>query len=399
MKLIDNIKSKCIDMKVFQSKSLDVNNITIGDPSLKYKLSKQIGVGSFSIVYYATDNQMNEFAVKQIPLSKFAKMKLNILTRELNISLQMNHHNIVKAHEIFKTDINWYIVSEYCNFGTLADLKANLDEVSNIDKEKLCKYYLKQLMKALEYLNKNNIVHRDLKPKNILLTKDRKNNNAVTVKLADFGLARYFDVKPGVMSGNEFMTSTYCGTPLYMAPEILIDSKCNLKADLWSFGVIMYELLYGYAPYDYPKTIPDLQELIKSKSIEFKKIYSKECIDLLQKLLQVDPKARIEWSDFFDHKWFKSKEQQPEIRTDDVFKFDEDIELEDEIQKNMTSDYFNNDVDSNLSNSSDDFVIITDSIKLEEICNVPVRRETYTGSVIKILSDSISYIWGQAKSY
>jgi len=124
-----------------------------------------------------------------------------------------------------------------------------------------------------------------------------KSHNLI-IKVADFGLARN-------QRENDNMLNTICGSPLYMAPELLINEQYNSKVDLWSYGIIMYEMLFGEYPV-FASTIQQLKKHIKQKSIDFhlNKNFTPECFDLLTKLLEKDQDARISWENFFDHEWF-----------------------------------------------------------------------------------------------
>lgn len=115
MKYSNNI----IIINIFYNYNINNENV----PIIKYKLCKNpIGKGAFSTVYYATDVHMQEYAIKRIIISKLEQSRLSKFLLELDISVKINHENIVKCYEIFKTSIHWYIVSEYCNYGTFVDL-------------------------------------------------------------------------------------------------------------------------------------------------------------------------------------------------------------------------------------------------------------------------------------
>lgn len=280
------------------------------DTNFKYKITtrKIIGKGSFSTVYHAIDKDNNIYAIKCISLNNpsFNKHNIDKFLLELDISIKMNHPNIVKSYEVFKTNKNWYIVSEFCDNGTLQNViklihSKNSNYNNYFDKENICKRYMTQLKNALKYLHKNDIIHRDLKPNNILIHNNYPDD---ILKLADFGFARYFNTENEM---EENIMTSFCGTPLYMAPELLIDKQYTSKSDLWSFGIIMYEMLYGYNPYNYPKNMYNLIELMKSQKISFCNNYSETCISLLKSLLQINPDDRISWEKFFKHEWFDKK--------------------------------------------------------------------------------------------
>src|ERR1700733_12757998 len=248
----------------------------------KYKLSNvKLGSGSFSDVFLGTDISTGDnVAIKIISLEK-NKHILDKVFSEIEIMKKMNHINIVKYYDFFKGKDNWYIVMEYCDRGKLKD--------------------------ALIYLRKIGYIHRDIKPMNVLLSIGKSSQNSdksfdydrnFVLKLSDFGLAKNY-------SNSENMMETICGSPLYMAPELLIDMKYNDRADLWSFGVVMYELLFGSLP-NMASNILQLKSNLLNKNIDFhlNKDFTTDCFDLLTKLLQKDPKMRIDWDNFLVHKWF-----------------------------------------------------------------------------------------------
>jgi serine/threonine protein kinase len=150
-----------------------------------------------------------------------------------------------------------------------------------------------QLSRAFQYLQLHNIIHRDLKPQNILMTDDFQ-----TLKLADFGMARSLDQ-------NE-LAATMCGSPLYMAPEVLLKKHYSQKADLWSLGMIMYELLYGKHPFCKANNHFQLLCQIQTRTIHFNRRIkvSDNCLELLRSVLQKDADKRISWHEFFTHSWF-----------------------------------------------------------------------------------------------
>uniref|UniRef100_A0A1A9VVF5 Serine/threonine-protein kinase ULK3 n=1 Tax=Glossina austeni TaxID=7395 RepID=A0A1A9VVF5_GLOAU len=188
-----------------------------------------------------------------------------------------------------------YIVLEYCNAGSLSTFirsKKSLPEAT-------CKYFLRQLATAVQYMRSNDICHFDLKPQNLLLT--RGQGNSVSLKVADFGFAQH--LKLGEMN------QQLKGSLLYMAPEIVRKHQYDAKADLWSIGVILYECLFGRAPYT-SKTIEELLGRIRScEKIRLPPnvCISKECENLLCELLEHDPAKRISFNDFFNHTFLDLK--------------------------------------------------------------------------------------------
>ena len=165
---------------------------------------------------------------------------------------------------------------------------------------------MKQLASALEYLKNMNIVHRDLKPQNILLSSDYR-----TLKITDFNFARE-------LYEND-LAQTLCGSPLYMAPEIIEKQHYSIKSDLWSVGMILYEMVYGNNPYFDACNVIDLLQKIKERSIQYSDRVSPECNNLLSSLLERDPEKRITWKDFFIHNWLQSDIQKDKWPSDIVF--------------------------------------------------------------------------------
>lgn len=354
------------------------------DFHVKYKIHKKpIGKGSFSTVYLGTDKHNNLVAIKQISLSKIKSTYMDKFLRELDISMKLDHPNIVKCYEIFKTEKHWYIVNEYCDCGTLQDLLPDLSKYNQQQRESVVRKILNELKEALKYLITNSIIHRDLKPSNILIKKTSTDN--YPIKLADFGFARYFSNEI-TDEGHDDMVSTICGSPIYMAPELLINLKYNMKADLWSFGVIMYELLYGVNPYYFPKNIPELRKLMIEKQIKYDDLFSFDCIDLLKSLLVIDPEKRIGWRSFFLHRWFTISVVNPKTNEETKATVtnigtSNQINPEPDIESNIKT---------NIKESKDDFIerepqdILAKIIPLEIISSGTVTKKEMLQSNINI---------------
>lgn len=408
-----------------------------GEKKLKYNIrAEPIGTGSFSEVFYATDKDNKEYAIKRISISKLDESRMDKFELELNISRDIDHFNIVKCYDTFKTDKHWYIVTEYCNAKTFAELinDFNIKKIDMKEREILCNFYLGQLKEALEYLYDNKIFHRDLKPRNILLKKIK--TGELVVKLADFGFARFFENNDNDKQ-TDILTATICGTPIYMSPELLVDCNYNMKADLWSFGIIMYEILHGTNPYNFPKGLVDITNWIKKNSIKIDDKLSDKCKDLLNRLLKIDPKDRIEWNDFFEHIWFSSFDQYDPDSDSDSSKSSkssmiscrsesniycttnaiEEYEYIEDYIPNQTSEYNDKTINEYFLKKSevfDKYIMIDDSkitrksepipVPKKEIQNKReikkyIEKESIGGSVIKILSDSVSFIFSLSKSY
>ena len=196
---------------------------------------------------------------------------------------KLDHKNIVKLYDKIDTEKHIFLIMELCD----NDLNSYIK--NNTLSEDIIKDIMKQLIEVLKYIMDNNIVHRDLKPHNILI------NNDYTLKLADFGFAKEFK--------ETLLTDTVCGSPLYMAPEILNHHKYNIKSDLWSVGVILYEMVMKEHPFK-ALNITDLTNIInKKKPILLNVDIHPECKNLIEKLLIVDSHNRLDWDELYKNNW------------------------------------------------------------------------------------------------
>lgn len=261
--------------------------IKFGDYYHKYE---KIGKGSYSNVYrgYHNDIKNSIYAVKVIDIKK-NRNNINRFYLEIDIMKRIKHENIIKFLDTIENKDYIYIIMEYCKYGDLRNF---------LKRKKINEYkaqiIMKQLISGLKYLYDNNIFHRDLKPQNILVS-----DNCV-IKITDFGLAKECE--------DNNLSDTICGSPIYMAPEIIQHTKYNSKADIWSLGIIFYELLTGKTPYNI-KNYDELVDYIKHNDIKIPKKLniSKDAKNLLSKLLIKSSKKRIKWKDIFVHPWICNK--------------------------------------------------------------------------------------------
>ena len=246
---------------------------------------KRIGKGSFSTIHKCFDKDNNVFALKKINMDKLKDK--NIIKNEFNIMRKLSHINIIKVYDLIIDEKlnNVYIFMEYFEHGDLGKYLGG-----NTLEETYVNTFSIQIKNGLQYLYLQNIVHRDIKPQNILVS-----NNKI-LKIIDFGLSKN-------ISMNSEMMDTICGSPLYMAPEIIKKKNYTIKSDIWSFGVIIYEMIYGYTPFR-ANNIYSLIEILQNSHIKFPKHnISSECIDLLKCMLRKDPNDRIDWDNLFLHPW------------------------------------------------------------------------------------------------
>ncbi|TMW55519.1 hypothetical protein Poli38472_010401 [Pythium oligandrum] len=257
----------------------------------EYSLGKELGAGSFSVVRQAIHKQTGEkYAVKCIERDGLSEEDIEALTTEVEILQQMKHPHIMALYDVFTEANHYYLVTELVTGGELFERIVE----KNFYSEKEARDLVKTLLETIKYCHDNNVVHRDLKPENLLMTS--KSDDA-DIKLADFGFAKR-------VTGDGLATA--CGTPGYVAPEILAQKPYGKTVDIWSIGIITYILLCGYPPF-HDDSQSMLFRKIKAGKFEFDSPYwdniSVDAKDLISKMLIVDTKQRWTADQLLTHKW------------------------------------------------------------------------------------------------
>jgi len=210
---------------------------------------------------------------------------------EVDILKKVNHPNIIALKELFDTPDKLYLVMELVTGGELFDKIVEKGSYTEAEASTL----VRKIVSAVEYLHGIDIVHRDLKPENLLL---KRADDDLEVALADFGLSK--------IVGQQMMMQTACGTPSYVAPEVLNASGYGKEVDMWSIGVITYILLCGFPPF-YGETVPEIFEQIMDANFDYPEEYwstvSKEAKDFINKLLVVETTDRMSASASLKHPW------------------------------------------------------------------------------------------------
>lgn len=274
------------------SKKIDINTLTI---------VKKLNSGSFGDVYSAKDKETGaNYAVKVIKLEDNHKQLKQMINREIGIMSHVDHPTIIKFYGYSMTDFegnnNVSIVMELAQKGTLADALMNEqnsladDKYDNTAKQII----LIGIARGMMYLHQHQIVHQDLKPGNILLDENLRPH------LTDFGLSKFI--------GNEKNTihSKACGSIFYMAPEVIKEENFNFKADVYSFGILMYEVISQAVPY------PDFQNKKMNEYLFFQKVVNnnyrpefkypmkKSIRNLIERCWSEDPKLRPTFEEIFN---------------------------------------------------------------------------------------------------
>ena len=269
----------------------------------QYKYISTLAKGSFGTVIKSLDLKTNkQVAVKIISKLNDAQEAINQLKKEVSVLKKTNHNNIVKLYDFYETSSEIYIIMEYIKGGTLKTyMKKNKENLNENTTKKIIFY----LLNAINYLHKLKIIHSDIKPENIMFENEE---DISTLKLIDFGLSSFNNKE------NE-----YCGTFLYMAPEILFNNKKLLtnEIDIWSVGIIMYQLLNKnihpfFNKFELKKNnhkkdfLENLKNYEKSNKLIFhnENYISRKAKNLLFNLLQIKSKNRIQSNLALNHIWF-----------------------------------------------------------------------------------------------
>ena len=261
-----------------------------------------IGRGGYGKIYLAKNTKDNkEYAIKYISKEKMKQVGVDgsVIQREIDVHIRINHPRIIKLHSFLEDKYNYYLALEYAPNGNLYQY---IQKKKGMPEREAFKYFI-QVSSAIYFLHKYGYVHRDIKPENILLDKN------LDVKLCDFGWC---------VSVEKGERTTFCGTYEYMAPEMVNDELYDMGIDIWSLGVLLYEMIHGYSPFrahnnqaQDPKSAQvEIFLNIKNNKYTIDKQISEECTDLIAKLLTTDTKKRIKIGDIFTHPWVVNKEKE-----------------------------------------------------------------------------------------
>ena len=316
--------------KINFNKKYSFNNFT---KVIEGIFPKQLGQGSFGRVFLVSHNQTKElYALKTIEKRKILMTygKLDNIYDEINIHSKLYHQNIIKLYNVYEDEETINIIMEYAKEGNLYHLIKK--EKNGFSEQKSYEYFI-QIINAVYYLHSNNIIHRDIKPENILIGDDNK------LKLCDFGWAKELTLEN---------RSTFCGTMEYMAPEIVGSENYDYSVDIWSLGILLYELLFGHSPFNADSNkniIFNIKKHELNYDNENKKI-SNSCKDLIERLLNENPQKRLRIKDILEHPFIKKYSKKALLYTKKSSTIINEDKINNQLSKNL-NDVNNNNIHIN----------------------------------------------------
>jgi len=268
-----------------------------------YTFKERIGHGTFTEVKRATHKvKGDDYAIKVIEKRNLNNDELSTLHEEISLMKKISHSHIVNIKDIYETSTNLYVVMELLSGGSLLETIVTRASFS----EKQVASVMKQLVSVFVYLDRLGIVHRDVKPDILLYQRDPMTYPEATIKLTDMTMAKHMS-----RSENTDTMRTACGTPTYVAPEILNSTSYSKAVDMWSLGVILFILLCGRPPFAHKKPA-GLCAQIRSGYYVFRSPYwdtiSGPAKNLVGQLLTVAPSKRIGPIAVLSHEWFRKSE-------------------------------------------------------------------------------------------
>lgn len=259
----------------------------------EWEIGEELGNGAFGIVKKCVNKADGKlWAVKIVDKGKAGSTGIRQMEKEVSILKTVNHPHIVQIKQVYETPKQTFMIMEICDGGELHDILAERKRFNEAD----AKIVIKRLSEACAYLHQNDIVHRDLKLENLLFCTEGTGDE-YNVKITDFGLSTTL---------GESQMNDVCGTPLYMAPEIINNLGYNIGCDIWALGIITHYLLCGQPPF-VDKKEEDLYDKIRSGDISFSEpiwsTISESAKNLIRGMLKVDPAMRFTAKEILDHPW------------------------------------------------------------------------------------------------
>ena len=283
---INNVKNRFLPISSSVAKCLEP------EPKITdFQISKELGTGSFGHVYLVTHKVTKvQYAIKAIDKrNKENQSEKPYFRREIEVMYKIHHPNVVKLYGHFEDNNYCYFIMEYISKGNIYNLIPH-DNKKRLN-AKVVATLMKGVISAVYYLHhmKPMIIHRDIKPENVLLGEN------LVAKLTDFGWSNYMQ--------EDEKRQTVCGTPIYLAPEIIKEEGHDEKVDIWCIGVLLFELITGNVPFQ-GNDIETLKENILHLRIAWPKDINIDAKNLIKKILKLDPSSRISLEEILKHQFF-----------------------------------------------------------------------------------------------
>ena len=282
----NNVKSRFLPISESVAKGLEP------EPKITdFQIVKELGAGSFGHVYLVTHKVTKvQYAIKAIDKrNKTNQEEKPYFRREIEVMYKIHHPNVVKLYGHFEDNNYCYFIMEYISKGNVYGLIPQ-DKKKRINNQ-IVASLIKDVISAVYYLHnmKPIIIHRDIKPENVLLA------DGLVAKLTDFGWSNY-------MQEDEKRT-TVCGTPIYLAPEIIKEQGHDEKVDIWCIGVLLFELITGNVPFQ-GNDIDTLKDNILHLKIAWPKDINIDAKSVIKKILKSEPSARISLEEILQQPFF-----------------------------------------------------------------------------------------------
>jgi aurora kinase len=282
---LNKVKKRCLILSPTVNAGLEPES-KISD----FEKEKEIGKGGFGLVWKVIHKKTQKvYCIKVIKKDGIVQQKLvDQMNREIEIMYILNNPHCLRLKNHFEDDNNFYLVMPLASKGQLYRV---LKKFRKFD-ERTAAQILRETISALQYLHsfKPPIIHRDIKPENLLL------NEGGRILLADYGWSNFN------MEGD--VRKTFCGTPEYIAPEMLLKKGHDTRVDIWSIGILMFELLSGYSPF-VAKSNQELYQNIRRLKIQWPKDMPPLAKNLISKILKLNPVDRPTFDEILNHQWFK----------------------------------------------------------------------------------------------
>jgi len=271
-----NLKKERKEAEKRKKKSIIASSLPSTHVTLKdFEFLQTLGMGTFGRVKLCVHKETHQYYCMKILRKQviYRYKQVEHLQNERNVLRNVRHPGIVQLFATFRDDCNIYFLMEYVPGG---ELFMYIRKFGKLD-EHIVKFYAAELVLILEYLHSKSIVYRDLKPENVLL--DERGH----IKLTDFGFSKMVTDR----------TWTMCGTPDYLAPEIISGIGHSFAVDWWSLGVLIFEMLAGYPPFTDHSTLALFEKIRNAESLVMPAHFSSSAVDLIRRFLRVDPTRRL----------------------------------------------------------------------------------------------------------